>query len=59
MKLSESMVTSLTYNEKDNEVTFEVMNQQNAGKYRSGNMQPFSTVVYTDKQVVCRETIIQ
>jgi CRP-like cAMP-binding protein len=55
MKLSESMVTSLTYNEKGNEVTFEIMNQQNAANTVPGIMQPFSTVVYTDKQVVCRE----
>ncbi|HOE07386.1 MAG TPA: cyclic nucleotide-binding domain-containing protein [Treponemataceae bacterium] len=55
MKLSESMVTSLTYNDKGNEVTFEVMNQQNAANTVPGIMQPFSTVAYKDKQVVCRE----
>lgn len=55
MKLSENLVSSLTYNEKGNEVTFEIINQQDEANTVPGIMLPFATINYVDKQIVCRE----
>jgi CRP-like cAMP-binding protein len=56
MKISQSLVSSMTYNEKGNEVTFEIANRQNTTNMIPGIMQPFTTVSYAEKQIVCRES---
>ncbi|MBR1714418.1 MAG: cyclic nucleotide-binding domain-containing protein [Treponema sp.] len=53
--LSASLVQNLTYNEKGNEVTFEIKNIVNKTNNVPGIMKPFEAVKYTDKQVVCLE----
>ena len=55
MKLTESLVTNLSYNEKGNEVSFEITNLKDAANTVPGIMVPFSSVQYKDKQIVCRE----
>lgn len=55
MKLSESLVSSMTYNDKGNEVTFEILNKQNAVNTVPGIMVPFATIKYSENQIVCRE----
>lgn len=55
MKLSEGLVTNLSYNDKGNEVSFEITNLKDAANMVPGIMIPFSTVEYNDKQIVCRE----
>ncbi|MBR4374212.1 MAG: cyclic nucleotide-binding domain-containing protein [Treponema sp.] len=53
--LSKSLVLNLSYNEKGNEVSFEIKNIVNKTNSVPGIMKPFETVKYTDKQVVCLE----
>ena len=53
--LSKELVSDLSYNEIGNEVSFEVKNLKDAANTIPGIMMPFSTIEYTDKQVVCRE----
>ena len=55
MKLTESLVTNLTYNDKGNEVSFEITNLKDAANTVPGIMVPFSSIQYKDKQIVCRE----
>ena len=55
MKLSRSLVSAMSYNDKGNEVTFEIQNQLNASNNVPYVMQPFTTINYAEKQVVCRE----
>ena len=55
ISLSKSVVQSLTYNEKGNEVTFTIANLRNTSSAVPGKMTQFETVEYKDKQVVCRE----
>lgn len=53
--ISKEMVSNLSYNDIGNEVTFEVKNLKDAANSIPGIMVPFSTMEFTDKQVVCRE----
>ncbi|NLL99866.1 MAG: cyclic nucleotide-binding domain-containing protein [Treponema sp.] len=55
IKLSESLVSSMTYNDKGNEVTFEIMNLQNAANTVPGIMVPFANIKYSKNQIVCRQ----
>jgi len=55
ISLSKSVVQSLTYNEKGNEVTFSIANLKNTSSAVPGKMTQFETIEYKDKQVVCRE----
>ena len=55
MKMSQGLVSNLTYNNKGNEVSFEISNLKDAANMVHGIMVPFSTVDYKDKQIVCRE----
>lgn len=58
MKLSESLVSSLTYNEKGNEVTFEINNLKDAANTIPSIMQSFASINFVDRQIVCRENEI-
>ncbi|MBB5225876.1 CarD family transcriptional regulator [Treponema ruminis] len=55
ISLSKSVVQSMTYNEKGNEVTFTIANLRNTSSAVPGKMTQFETVEYKDKDVVCRE----
>ena len=55
MKLSESLVSSLTYNEKGNEVSFEIENLRDASNTVPGIMQPFASKDVHNKEIICRE----
>lgn len=55
INLSKSVVKTLTYNEKGNEVTFTIANLRNKSSAVPGKMTQFETVEYKDKEVVCRE----
>lgn len=55
ISLSRSLVHSLTYNEKGNEVTFIIANLQNTSSAIPGKMTSFETIEYKNKDVVCRE----
>ena len=55
ISLSRSLVHSLTYNEKGNEVTFIIANLQNTSSAIPGKMTTFETIEYKNKDVVCRE----
>ena len=55
ISLSKDLVTGISYNEKGNQVTFEIENQKNVTNTVPGIMKPFETIEYTDKQVVCRQ----
>lgn len=55
IKMSESLVSSISYNDKGNEVTFTIPNLQNSANTIPGIMYPFESIEYSDKQVVCRE----
>ncbi|MBR4322491.1 cyclic nucleotide-binding domain-containing protein [Treponema sp.] len=55
ISLSKSVVQSLTYNEKGNEVTFTIANLRNTSSAVPGKMSQFETIEYKDKEVVCRE----
>lgn len=55
LKLSQSLVDSLTYNEKGNEVTFDIVNLQDEANTVPGIMKPFESEVYKNKEIVCYE----
>ena len=55
MKLSESLVSNLTYNEKGNEVSFEIENLRDASNTVPGIMQPFASKEVHNKEIICRE----
>ncbi len=55
ISLSESLVNELVYNEKGNEVSFEITNLRNTVNNVPVMFKPFDTLIYTDKQVVCRQ----
>ena len=55
IRLSSGLVSKLLYNEKGNQVMFEINNQINESSTVPKVMTNFETVRYTDKQVVCRE----
>lgn len=49
------MAKRVSYNEKGNEVSFEIPNQQNSVNTVPGIIEPFAVIEYKDKDVVCRE----
>ncbi len=53
--ISRNMFEDLHYNEKGNEVSFSFQNRNNEVNTVPGIMEPFETLEYKDKQVVCRE----
>ena len=53
--LSQNMVTNIKYNDKGNEVSFEIPNIQNKSNTIPEVMETFEHIHYTDKQVVCRQ----
>ena len=55
IKLAESFVSSVTYNEKGNEVSFELANQKDLTNSIPVIMQEQPILSFTDKQLVCRE----
>lgn len=55
INLSEGLVSELHYNEKGNEVSFEITNLRNAVNTVPGMFKPFDTITYTDKEVICRQ----
>lgn len=55
MKLTESLVKNLSYNDQGNEVSFEITNLKDAANTVPGIMVPFSSIQYKDRQIVCRE----
>ncbi len=55
IKLAESYVSAVTYNEKGNEASFELANQTNETNSIPVIMQEQKMLTYSDMQVVCRE----
>lgn len=55
MALSNSLVSDLTYNEKGNEVSFNIENQKNASNNIPGIMVPFTTITYGPREIVCKQ----
>lgn len=55
ISLSKSLVHSLSYNEKGNEVTFIIANLQNTSSAVPGKMSHFETIELKNKELVCRE----
>lgn len=53
--LSGDLVSGLRYNEKGNEVTFDVENIQNVANNVPGIMIPFKTIEYKRHEIVCRQ----
>lgn len=53
--LSLEMIENLTYNDKGNQVSFEIKNLMNTANTVPGIMNSFETISYEDKQIVCRE----
>ena len=55
LKLSENLVSNLTYNEKGNEVSFIINNLKDSSNTVPVIMQTFSTMNFKDKEIVCRQ----
>ena len=55
INLSEGLVNQLFYNEKGNEVSFEITNLRNSTNNVPGLFKPFDTITYHDKQIICRQ----
>jgi CRP-like cAMP-binding protein len=55
IKLAESFVSKVSYNEKGNEATFEIANQRDATNSIPVIMQEQQILEFGDKDVVCRE----
>lgn len=55
ISLSKSLVHSISYNEKGNEVTFVIANLQNTSSAIPGKMSNFETVALKNMDIVCRE----
>jgi anti-sigma regulatory factor (Ser/Thr protein kinase) len=55
IKLSLGLVTKMAYNEKGNQVIFEINNQLNESSTVPQVMTNFETIKYTDKQIICRQ----
>lgn len=53
--LSGSLVSALRYNEKGNEVTFDIDNIQNTSNTVPGIMIPFKTIEYKRHEIVCKQ----
>lgn len=55
MFLSKSLVSKLCYNDKGNEVTFEINNQRDESNNVPGIMIPFKTESYEPREIVCKQ----
>jgi len=55
INLSKSLVSELHYNEKGNEVSFDIDNLQNIANNIPGIMIPFKTVEYKRHEIVCHQ----
>ncbi len=55
IKLAESFVSSISYNAKGNEASFEIANQKNSTNSIPVIVQEQQILTYEDKQLVCRE----
>lgn len=55
ISLSRTLVQSLSYNEKGNEVKFIIANLQHTSSAVPGKMRSFKTVSFKNKEIVCRE----
>ena len=55
MALSNSLVSNLRYNEKGNEVSFDLENLKDVSNTVPGIMVPFATINYSRHQIVCRQ----
>ena len=53
--LSKSLVSELRYNDKGNEVSFDIQNIQNIANVIPGIMMPFKAVEYKKHEIVCRQ----
>lgn len=53
--LSRELTQNINYNDKGNEVSFEIANIMNAVNTIPGIMEPFATIEYKDKDVIFRE----
>lgn len=53
--LSQGLVSNIKYNDKGNQVSFEMHNIQNHSNTIPGIMETFEMIHFTDKQVVCRQ----
>ncbi|MCR5081113.1 MAG: cyclic nucleotide-binding domain-containing protein [Treponema sp.] len=56
--MSRELVQRVSYNEKGNEVSFEIKNLKNKVNTVPGIMEPFGTIEYKDRDIVCRENEI-
>lgn len=55
MALSNSLVSELTYNDKGNEVSFEIDNIKNVSNNIPGIMKPFNAKTYKKHEIICRQ----
>ena len=55
IQLSKGMVDSITYNEKGNQVTVHIKNQQNTSNAIPGLIRTFETLTFKDKEIICRQ----
>ncbi len=55
INLSESLVSKLNYNEKGNEVSFEITNLRNSTNNVPEILQPLDLIIYKDREVVFRQ----
>lgn len=55
IKLAESFVTNITYNEKGNEASFELLNQKNETNSSPVITREQQVLQFRDKEIVCRE----
>lgn len=55
MILSKSLVSDLRYNDKGNEVSFDLNNLKNASNNVPGIMIPFKTISYGPRDIVCKQ----
>ena len=53
--LSKSLVSELRYNDKGNEVSFDIQNIQNVANVIPGIMMPFKAVEYKKHEIICRQ----
>lgn len=55
ISMSMDLAKRVSYNEKGNEVSFEIPNQMNSVNTIPGIIEPFATIEYKDKDIICRE----
>ncbi|MBQ9631003.1 MAG: cyclic nucleotide-binding domain-containing protein [Treponema sp.] len=55
IKIAKGLVSKMAYNEKGNQVMFEIKNRINESSAVPSAMANFETINYKDKQVICRQ----